>query len=1130
MKREVVVKKFLIFFVLSILPLQFIKGQVDFPMGSSFSYLKGSAAVGLSSDWMKAGFDDSSWSQGPAPCRYGDGTGGTLLDDMQNNYTVLYMRTTFAATGIDLLDDLLLLADYDDGFVVWINGSRVLSINAPYVLSHDEVASDLHESGAVENFELDPDKYTLLEGENILAIQAFNFSLESSDFYMDISLKAGLIEPVLVDSAGLTFSLSAGFYEEAFELQIIPSDPTWNVLYTLDGSNPQDSESAVVSQGGATIQIDPVSNSGRPVSPAVVVRASAGIDSLKPAVPESRTYIYLDKVRTQGYPGGGWPSSSINGQIIDLNMDPDIVNSSAYGGQMNLAMTDISTISVVTDLDHLFDWQTGIYVNAEGHGHGWERECSVELIHPDGSEGFSVNAGLRIRGGWSRHPYFPKHAFRLFFRADYGDPKLLYPLFDEGGTDRYDKIDLRTSQNYAWSIGDGRNTFMRDVFSRDTQRDMNQLYTRSRFYHLYLNGMYWGLFQTQERAEARFAESYFGGDSEDYDVIKVNTEDYNYTLEATDGNMDRWFEIYTMCFEGFESNQDYFRLEGKDQMGNPVKGGQVYVDIDNLIDYMMVIFYTGNFDSPTASFMNNKRPNNFYAINNRTDFSRGFQFYAHDAEHTMFDEVFNPAYGLQEDRVNLANRTDGNHMEVSNFSVFHPQWLHYQLSFNEEYRVRFMDHAHKHLSGEGQLTRKKLEERLKLREEQIDKAIIAESARWGDSKSSDPFTRDDHWIPQVNKLRNDYFPYRGDIVINQLKSAQLYSNMEAPVAYHNDTIVSNQTVHLDGLTTIRLENKNSTGIFYYTTNGKDPRKVGGGICEDAILYARQKVLMRLQSSAMIKARVRIGLEWSPLTEVTTVLDDEDYSGLMVTELHYHPREISFGEDTLYSKDLEFIEFKNTGTRAVNLAGLVLDSAVYYEFPDEAVLPPGQFYVVASKPSSFYRAYGLVPSGNYKRNFSNSGEELLLRHRKGNTVFRFSYSDIDPWPELPDGSGYSLVSASHTPSGAPSLASYWRSSGEIGGSPFADDNYPTSDNPLQEEQEILVYPNPTSGRLHISLSEQEAGSTAGFELFGINGNLVYQEELQGSSWLELEGLNLAPGIYIAKIRTASKVHTEKIIFK
>jgi hypothetical protein len=61
----------------------------------------------------------------------------------------------------------------------------------------------------------------------------------------------------------------------------------------------------------------------------------------------------------------------------------------------------------------------------------------------------------------------------------------------------------------------------RDVFSRDLQREMGVPYTRSRYYHLYLDGVYWGLFQAEERPDAWFAETYLGGEREDYDVVKV---------------------------------------------------------------------------------------------------------------------------------------------------------------------------------------------------------------------------------------------------------------------------------------------------------------------------------------------------------------------------------------------------------------------------------------------------------------------------------------------------------------------------------------------------------------------------------------------------------------------------------
>jgi hypothetical protein len=270
-------------------------------------------------------------------------------------------------------------------------------------------------------------------------------------------------------------------------------------------------------------------------------------------------------------------------------------------------------------------------------------------------------------------------------------------------------------------------------------------------------------------------------------------------------------------------------------------------------------------------------------------------------------------------------------------------------------------------------------------------------------------------------------------------------------------------------------------------------------------------------------------DWSPLTELTTVRVPEDYSTLALTELHYHPSEHILGEDTLRSKDLEFIELKNTGEHAISLSGLVLDSAVYYEFPPDAVLPPGQFFVVASKSSDFYRKYGMVASGNYRKNLSNSGEELILYHNDGRILFQFSYSDDNPWPGLPDGTGHSLVSLRHNPEGSPSEPEYWRSSADKGGSPFADDAYPSADKVPSNQEKFLLYPNPTSDWLFITLSEQESFQPAEFELYDIKGMLIQEVEISGSSSLDLRKWSLTPGVYIARIRTAEQVHTEKIIF-
>ncbi|KAB2837936.1 MAG: hypothetical protein F9K45_12000, partial [Melioribacteraceae bacterium] len=336
-------------------------------------------------------------------------------------------------------------------------------------------------------------------------------------------------------------------------------------------------------------------------------------------------------------------------------------------------------------------------MNALNSGSDWERPTSVELINPDGSTGFQANAGIRIRGGWSSHGDNPKHAFRLFFRSEYGDSKLRYPLFGDEGTDEFDKIDLRTAQNYAWSypghMGE-YNTFISEVFSRDVQGKMGHPYTRSRFYHLYLNGVYWGLYQTQERAEENFAETYLGGNEEDYDVIKP---DDNKQIEATSGSLAAYTELWNSCKSGYISYGEYYKVQGLNVDGTPNGSYKKLVDIDNLIDYMLIIFFTGNYDAPVSKFGGDNMINNFFAIYNRNS-NEGFKFFQHDAEHSLRTTAGEgTGIGLYENRVNIK-------MNITNIGSFNPQWLHYRLSSNPEYRMKFADHVYKHFFNEGILT------------------------------------------------------------------------------------------------------------------------------------------------------------------------------------------------------------------------------------------------------------------------------------------------------------------------------------------------------------------------------------------------------------------------------------------
>jgi hypothetical protein len=601
------------------------------------------------------------------------------------------------------------------------------------------------------------------------------------------------------------FSNERGFYENPFVLRISVGIPDAKIKYTFDGTDPRTSATAFSQFAPALISIDPMDITHRDRAPGVVIRACAVKDNIIITKVATHTFLFLNKIRELSpdnqRPGNEWPLPSGGDheqQSMDYGLDLNVLFDPRYCDDFDAALTSLPSLSMVLPLTNLFDPDSGIYVNALRHGRAWEKFTSLELLNPDGTPGFQVNAGVRIRGAWGRRGINPKHAFRLFFREEYGDDKLRYPLFGDEGVSEYDKVDLRCSQNYSWAFfGDDRNTLLREVFSRDTQRDMGQPYTRSRFYHLYINGTYFGVYQTQERSEAAFGADYFGGSRDDYDVIKTEIGDDLdvYEIEATDGNLDAYRRLWQQTTRGFLTDESYYAVQGLNPDGSRNPDFEKLVDLDNLIDYMLCSFYVGDTDGPVAS--NGAGPNNFYAVYNRKN-PDGFKYFRHDAEHTLFNPVANVT----------RPQNIGQH-----FEHFNPKWLHQKLALHPEYRLRFADRVYKHCFNRGALTPNVARDRILARKKQIDLAIIAESARWGDAKLEPPRTKDDHWLPEVEKILDEFIPPRTEILLEQLEELNLYPEFNPPTFSVTSGIVSKGTI-------VRLYA--DAGETYFTTDGNDP--------------------------------------------------------------------------------------------------------------------------------------------------------------------------------------------------------------------------------------------------------------------------------------------------------------------
>ena len=198
------------------------------------------------------------------------------------------------------------------------------------------------------------------------------------------------------------FKHGRGFFDAPFDEIITTETPGATIIYTLDGSDPRHSENTVSGTSPITVAINPDSITKRPKTPGVIVRAYAKKVGIERTNMDTQTYIFVDSVKRQDSvsPGGGWPvEAKVNRQVMIYGINQSVVSDARWKGKMSDALKAIPSMSLVSSLDHWFDPSDGLYANPREQGKKTEIPGSLELINPYGTEGFHVNAGIRIRGG-----------------------------------------------------------------------------------------------------------------------------------------------------------------------------------------------------------------------------------------------------------------------------------------------------------------------------------------------------------------------------------------------------------------------------------------------------------------------------------------------------------------------------------------------------------------------------------------------------------------------------------------------------------------------------------------------------------------------------------------------------------
>src|SRR6185503_7681676 len=120
----------------------------------------------------------------PGGFGYGDGDDRTTLADMEGNYTTVYLRRSFDLANPAAVTSLTLSIRYDDGFVLYLNGTEVARRGVTGTVAFNSRATD-HEADSAEVIDLTAGRNLLRTGKNVIAAVGVNTSLTSSDMSLD---------------------------------------------------------------------------------------------------------------------------------------------------------------------------------------------------------------------------------------------------------------------------------------------------------------------------------------------------------------------------------------------------------------------------------------------------------------------------------------------------------------------------------------------------------------------------------------------------------------------------------------------------------------------------------------------------------------------------------------------------------------------------------------------------------------------------------------------------------------------------------------------------------------------------------------------------------------------------------
>ena len=1046
------------------------------------------------SNWVNPAFNDSSWSNGASGFGYADGDDATIIP---NGTLSVYLRKTFNITNVEDVISLILDIDYDDAFVAYINGVEVAraningvppAFNAPTNQDHE---AQMYSGGLPDRFTVSDFGSILVEGNNVLAIQAHNISDTSSDFTIIPFLSAifsssnssGVVPPEILNlsdnnnpfhtnfkvssnSETLFLTNSSGINVDEILVDGLPPNTSIGVsnnsnnivsfLQTTPGYQNADEEfigalqnEVIFSEAGG-IKGSPVSLSLSGSGIGQVIRFT--MDGSEPTVSDP---IYTGNVIQID------DNTSVSAKIFSNNFIPSKTTTESYifGANHNI---DVLLLSV--DPADFFDEDTGIYVFGPpgsfdtwvpyfgaNFWEDWERPIHFSFYDSQTSESSNFRAGVKIFGGWSRGQN-AQRSLAFFARGQYGDSRFDHPFFDQLPYGQFEAFTLRNSGQ------DWMRSSIKDITLTSLMRDSEIDFQEHNPVATYINGEYWGMYNMREKINEHMLASKHGLNADEITLLTNNAE-------IIEGDNTEYNQLINYISTTDLSNDANFQYV-KDR-----------VDLKQYALYKASNIFFNNTDWPGNNIKFWKHPDTKWRwIMYDTDFG------------------FGPFWNISnywEDTLSFALDPNGPNWPNPSWSTLLFRRLTTNIGFRNQFINRYADELNTRFLPNNIMSH------IDNIYASIESEVMAHYNRWNDVPPDPPNISDiqghvGYYVANMKVFGINRHPIVKEHIKDQFGLPDFHPLTITNFETNEGFVQVNQN--------LTIQESSWTGDYFETVPVK------------------------------LTAIPEFGYEfshWSGDTFSTNQTIDIDITTDFEIIPNFNPtqatqrlviNEINYRSSPDFNPD-DWIELYNPNSTAVDVSNWSIkdnDDSHEYIFPEGTQILGNGFLLIVKDQTDFVQAFPDVPYIG-ELGFGLGGSDAVrLYDTNGALQDEVYYESSAPWPSCADATGHSLELISPELNNA--MAENWDCL-NLQGSPNAvNDSFMSSEDFNAES--IVVYPNPVRNTLFIDGINHKFD----IEICSIMG----QKILTQSATNQLDISDLSSGIYLLKIKTGQTTVVKKIV--